>query len=545
MSRLPHHPPNLITLFLISLIIRLIVAWSQEHPHTMDEAYYYVNAVTLAKGAGLQENFMWHYLNPPEKLPQPSHLYWMPLSSFLAWIGLKIGGYSYGQGQAAFIFLSALLPALGYSLTWQVTQNTRHAWIVGFLLIFSGFYFPVWTVVDGFTPFALAGLCCLYAAWRMLEETRLTWALLAGSMAGLAHLTRADGLLLLGLIILFSLLRTKSNLTAHESAGVSCIQRRGKNLLALKLYLLSFILLGYLLIMAPWFGRNWLTIGSLLPLGGLQTIWLRSYNDLFSYGQNLSWQTYLAWGWAAIWQSKQGAMWLNFQTLIAVPGLIFLFPLAILGWWQYRHHLLFQLAGTYTLALWMSMTFIFTYPGVRGALFHSGGVIFPFMGMAGLAGLDRLIEAIARHRSSWQAEQAKIVFSVGSVGLAILLSVFIYAQDLLTFNPIHQVYPLIAKRLQDPPQPVMLNNPPLYIYYSDEPSFLKAHALPVPNTSIETTLTIAKRYNATHLVLDTHYPPPLAKYFSPAPPEIGTYVHPQLVLTAVYTGPIYVYRILP
>lgn len=106
---------------------------------------------------------------------------------------------------------------------------------------------------------------------------------------------------------------------------------------------------------------------------------------LMLYGQNLSWQTYLAWGWTAIWQSKQWARGLNFQPLIAEQGLIFLFPLAILGWGQYRHHPKFSASwDLYACPMDEHDLYLHLFWGATEPPFHSGGVIFPFMGRAGL-----------------------------------------------------------------------------------------------------------------------------------------------------------------
>ena len=202
MTRTPNLSKTLLTLFLLSLLIRALTALPQHRPHNMDEAYHTVNAMTLAKGDGFTENFIWNYLNPPQAMPHPGNLYWMPLSGVIAAVGMILGGLSWSAGQWGFVLLSALLPPLGYLIAWQVSANKRHAFSVALLMLFSGFYFPVWTVIDTFTPFALAGALSLYAAWRAYETGRYRWAILTGVMIGLAHLTRADGALLF-LVICF------------------------------------------------------------------------------------------------------------------------------------------------------------------------------------------------------------------------------------------------------------------------------------------------------------------------------------------------------
>ncbi|OQY30591.1 MAG: hypothetical protein B6243_10075, partial [Anaerolineaceae bacterium 4572_5.2] len=258
----------------------------------------------------------------------PGNLYWMPLTGIIAAAGMMPGGISWSAGQWGFILLSALLPPLGYLIAWQVSAKKRHARSAALLMLFSGFYFPVWTVIDTFTPFALAGALSLYAAWRALETGHYRWAILAGVMTGLAHLTRADGALLF-LVICFwfpvssfwfrvSGFRFRvSGLSRNQQTKTKNPKPKTRNYL--------FFILAYLLTMLPWLIRNLNVIGTPLPSGGSKTIWLQSYADIFSYNKDLSLQSYLAWGWGNILQSKLWAISINLQTLIAVIGLIVIF----------------------------------------------------------------------------------------------------------------------------------------------------------------------------------------------------------------------------
>src|SRR5512145_1993205 len=90
---------DVMTLFILALLIRLLAAWPQQQPNYMDATYSYVNALNLAAGRGFVEDFVWNYLSNPGLPPQPSHLYWMPLASILAWLGLAMGGVSYRAAQ--------------------------------------------------------------------------------------------------------------------------------------------------------------------------------------------------------------------------------------------------------------------------------------------------------------------------------------------------------------------------------------------------------------------------------------------------------------
>ncbi len=533
-------------LFVLSLIARTLAILPVQQPGYMDAAYSYDIALSLARGQGLVEPFLWNYLDDPAGLPHPSHLYWMPLPTLLAWVGIKLFGESYGAAQVPFVFLSALLPLVSYWIALRVTGERRHGWLAGLLTVFSGFYVLYWGHTDNFTPFALAGSLCLgVAGWGLGPRdwgpgaggcpttprtgSRVLWKWLgAGALAGLAHLSRADAPLLfiaIGLVWVQSLL---SNLQS----------RKGKEIGDWRFGIILWLVLGYFLVMLPWFVRNWALTGAALPAAGTKTIWLTTYDDLFSYGRELSLQTYLAWGWGDILRSKLDALGLNLQTVVAVFCLVFLAPLAVVGWWRLRRHPLYRLAAWYGLLLFLAMTLVFTFPGPRGGLFHSGGALLPFVFCAAVVGLDVAVEWVAARRRGWDTRQAKRVFSVGMVGLALLISGFLFYQGVIAGTrwrgeaPYRHLVEWLAAQ-SELQAVVMVGDPPGYWYHGGGPSIV------VPNEPVETLLAVADRYGARYLVLDSNRPGPLASLYE------GIETHPRLRLIGLPANDLRLYRIEP
>jgi hypothetical protein len=490
----------------------------------MDAAYYYVNAINLLQGRGFVEDFIWIYLDNPVSVPHPSHLYWMPLTSILAWLGMALGGENYRAAQIMFVTLSALLAPITYSVTYILSGQRWHGWVAGLLAIFSGFYFWTWTAIDNFTPFAVTGSLALLTAWAAINKrqisinnsqltihnSQLIFLILSGVCIGLAHLSRADGLLLLIAVIpvyLWRLILAKYSLlrmTQH----------------ALRFTIL--LLLGYLIVMAPWFIRNWLVIGTPLSASGSQSIWLAGYDQLYSYGRDLSPQTFFAQGIGPILQGRWWVFTTNLQTVLAVWGMIFLLPLAVAGFWLRRRHLLIQLAVMYAALLFLVMTLVFAFPGARGGLFHSGAALLPYIYAAAVVGLDRGVDWVAARRRGWRARSAKQFFAVGLVAMAILLSLFLYYQRVLkndAWNRADQSYTVVAGWVseQDPAAIVMINNPPAYRYHGGGLSVV------VPNENVDTTLQAARRYHVDYLILGPNDPALADIYYQ-------TVDHPQLYL---------------
>nr|HID12362.1 hypothetical protein [Anaerolineae bacterium] len=273
---------DLLGLFCLSLAVRLGVAALIPRPGYMDTAYYAAGAVRLAQSGGLSEPFLWNYLDDPTGIPHPGFLYWMPFPSLLAAPFAALFPGSFFALQLPFILLSALLPLVAYALAWEATGRRRTARLAGLLTLFSGFFFPYWTLPETFAPFAFFGSLALWlAGHRKLEAG--SWKLVAGRwllvgvLTGLAHLTRADGILLLPLVALAPLASSQSrNISSRACRGTQHATR-------FVICHLSFVILGYLLVMGHWFLRNLATIGSLLSPAGAKTLWLTNYDDLFCY----------------------------------------------------------------------------------------------------------------------------------------------------------------------------------------------------------------------------------------------------------------------
>jgi hypothetical protein len=279
--------------------------------------------------------------------------------------------------------------------------------------------------------------------------------------------------------------------------------------------------------------------GTPLPTIGTKTLWLTTYDDLFSYGGELSLHTYLAWGWVNILRSKLDALWLNTQTVLAVFCMIFLAPLVPIGWWRLRRHRLYQLAAWYGALLFLAMTLVFTFPGPRGGLFHSGGALLPFIFTAAMVGLDTVVEWTAARRQGWDAHMAKQVFGIGLVGLALLVTGFLYYRGVIVGTRKQgedAAYSHLVEWLETEGQTgavVMVGDPPGYWYHGGGPSIV------VPNEPVEIALAVADRYGARYLVLDRNRPAPLASLYK------GADIHPRVHLVETLPGDMRVFRIQP
>jgi hypothetical protein len=567
--------------FTFTLLVRLIAALPIQQPGYMDAYYYYDGAEALYRGLGFNEEFIWNYLDDPQGIPHPSHLYWPPLSSILAYLSFLVFGPSYRAAQLPFVLFSAALPLITYYVSLQfasglggnnrkpvkgdtplssrpvgLTPNRRHAAAAAFFTIFSGFYTLYWASPDSFAPFAVMASLSLVTMARGLRGEGPWWFALSGALAGLSHLTRADGILLVGVLMVVIFLDTFGPLSSIPRPA-----HRLKRLLPSLLLALA----GYTLAVSPWFYRNWLAVGTPFPSAGTRTLFLRNYDELYSYGRELTWQHYLTWGWGAILQSKLKAIGINLVRLVAENMLIFLAPFILVGLWRLRRRLEYLPFFIYGALLYLTMTLAFTFPGVRGGLFHSGGALLPFLFAAAMPGLDTVIAWIARRRPRWDISLAQRMFTIGFVALAFFLSAFIYVRGVFGDQPLRQaqgrllrqaqgrllrqaqgrlltpawnhgdqVYADIAAWLDEnaPPEAkVMVGNPPGFYYFSHRPGVV------LPNEDMDTVLQACDRYGVEFVILDQNRPRPLQEVYS------GEASHPRLLLRQTF-GPAKLFEVV-
>lgn len=199
----------------LGLALSTTVAAFQPVPGYMDADYYYAGGLQLAAGRGFSEPFLWNYLDDPAGLPHPAFSYWMPLTSLLAALGMTLTGHhNWFAARLGFLALSAILPPLTAALSYSLTSRRDLALTAGLLAVFSGFYAPYLPVTDTF------GLYMLFGALFFLivnRKSSIVNSLLLGLLAGLMHLSRADGVLWLLLALLVVVLQKP----IHHSSSIT------------------------------------------------------------------------------------------------------------------------------------------------------------------------------------------------------------------------------------------------------------------------------------------------------------------------------------
>lgn len=392
-------------IWLASLLLLVLAALGIESPGYMDADYYFATGQQVAQGQGFTQSFLWHYLDDPSSLPHASHGYWMPLTTLVAalpmWL-LKVNDFRVAQ--IPFVLLTSLLPVAAVYLADRFHGQRRWAIMSGLLALFSGFYFIFFLTTDNFTLYVWIGGLVLWLAARLGDKAPpWKWALLGG-LIGLAHMTRADGILLL--IGAFWAAWRANRPPMWAAFGL--------------------VLAGLAIVELPWWLRNIDLYQSLFSPSNGRVLWLTNYNELFTYpAEQLTPEHWLQSGIPAILQSRLEALWLNLQHALAEPGMVFLWPFVLVAMRKYRLHRWVQISTAYFITMFLVMTIVFPYAGGRGGVFHSSAALLPLVWVLAPMGLARTIGWAAEKRS-WRTSQAQAVFQSACVSMMALLTLGLY-----------------------------------------------------------------------------------------------------------------------
>jgi hypothetical protein len=469
-----------VLLALLGLAIALGIAQFQHFPGYLDSDYYFADGMQLAQGNGFREPYLWNYLDNPDGLPHPSPSYWMPLSSIISAAGMWITrSLTYNAGRLGFLFLAMFVPIVTAALAFSFTQRRELALVSGLLAIFSIYYLPFIAVTDNYGPYLILG--GLY--FLTVPSRKAISYFVLGLLAGLITLARSDGLLWFGLAVVLLAWRFMADRDAAKAL---------KNI--------ALAVVGFLLIMGPWFWWTYSIYGSPLAPGGHYLLWLKNYDEIFLYpASQLTMKAWLAQGWRPIVSSYLFALQWNLLNTIAAQGGIFLFPFILVGLWKYRKDERIRVAALAWLGLVFVMTFIFPFAGARGGFFHSAASLQPLWWALAPLGLEVVVDS-ARRRN-WFTPDAYRVFRGALVGIAILMTAVIVSIRVLPgWGEGEQNYRKVETYLQQngiqPGDIVMVRNPPGYYLMTGR------SAIVIPYGGEASMLAVATRYHARYLIIE-------------------------------------------
>jgi hypothetical protein len=261
-----------------------------------------------------------------------------------------------------------------------------------------------------------------------------------------------------------------------------------------RLFWLMPFTIAYLLVMSPWFIRNFNAVGAILPVGGTQNAWFRSYNELFSYPVDASPATLFADGAGVFINSR---LWATFSAdgillqALAYEGAIIFAPIVLLGAWKRRKEPFMRGISLFALGIHAAFAWVFTFAGIRGGFWHASAALIPIWAVIGLLGLEDVLAWVGQRRRAWKSPAAVTIFSYGLTVMVIVLSIMISNSSIKRPEYLESLEAIIPEGSR------VMSADPSEIYY-----YTGIGGIPIPNESPETVLELARLYDVDYLLLE-------------------------------------------
>jgi hypothetical protein len=340
----------------------------------------------------------------------------------------------------------------------------------------------------------LGGLYFLFATQLIQDSTRARNWLFLGILSGLMTLSRSDGLLWLGITLLFA-----TRPTQHATRNTPHAPRNTQHA---HLSSFIFIILGFLLITSPWYARNLSAYGSIMAPGGSRALWLANYDQTYIYPPTaLTMQSFLDLGWRHIFADRVWALGNNLGSVFAAHGGIILFPFIIAGMIYYWKDERVKLTALAWAILFFVMTFLFPFAGARGAFFHAGAALQPMFWSLAPLGLESLLNALQKRGIGHEGN--RFVFRSILIMIAMILTVFVVYLRIFTLGwgeGEDVAYPAIEQMLVEngikEDDIVIVRNAPGYYLETGRA------AISIPYGGEQAILDAADQFDAGYLVLE-------------------------------------------
>ncbi len=410
-----------VILFLLALVARLVVAAGFPDPAYPDSFYYVDVARQLAAGHGLSVNFIWIFpevgggipANPV--LPIPSNAHWMPLASLVQVPFIWLLGPTAFASALPF----AICGAFAAPLAWAIGRDAGAPSFVsvgaGVLTALPALSFVYMAQPDNFSLYQPLVAGSLLLAGRGMRGSPRAFVL-AGLLAGIATLSRNDGLLVLGALGLAFLWDRWRTLR-----GVGGQQRRPA-----RIPFLAAVgaVAAFAVVVAPWYLRQLATFGSISPsTASGKVLFIRDIGEWNSITTPASLDHLLGMGWGPLLMTRLeglGAALLIFTVLI---GAFVLVPFMLVGGWKRRRDAAFGPYFGYAALLFAFSALVSAVHVPGGTFIHSAVALAPHAYVLALEGVVVVVAWIARRRTSWDAGAASRVFITGLVGLGVVAAV--------------------------------------------------------------------------------------------------------------------------
>jgi hypothetical protein len=410
-----------IALYLLALVARVVSAALFPDPAYPDSFYYVNVARELAAGNGFSVDFIWIFpevggaipANPV--LPIPSNAHWMPLASLVQvpfiWL--------LGETAFASALPFALVGSLAAPLAWLIARDAGAPRIVqvgaGVLTALPALSFVYMVQPDNFSLYQPLVAGALFLAARGLRGNARAFAA-AGLLAGLATLSRNDGVLVmavLGAAWLWDRLRTRISFGGDGPRPARVPFAAALGAVGL-----------FAVVMMPWYLRQLSTFGTLSPsTASGKVLFIRDIGEWNSITVPATLEHLLGMGLGPLLLTRIGGFIAGAFIFSVLVGVLILVPFMLIGAWKHRRDVAFGPYFGYAFLLFAFSALVSAVHVPGGTFIHSAVALAPHGYVLALWGIVGSVAWVAARRPGWDPQVASRVFVTAAVAFAVTASV--------------------------------------------------------------------------------------------------------------------------
>ena len=397
-----------VILYVLALLVRAALVAAYPDPGYTD-AYYYVDAArSLAQGNGFNVDVVWIFAEVGGAIPADPTLpiaafgHWMPLAALIQVPFLALFGPQPWASAAPFV----LIGATAAPLTWAIAREAGASAVVavgaGVLIAVPALSVAFMAQPDNFALFQPLVAGALWMTARGLKGSPRSFVL-AGLLAGLATLSRTDGVLVLLVVLLaFAWDRTRGRGVIPASAAVGAVA-------------------AFVLVMAPWWIRQLAVFGTLSPsMASGKVLFIRSIGEWDSIATPATLDHLLGMGAGPLLMSRVGGFLAAVTIYVVLIAGLVLAPFIVVGSWARRRSVDFGPFFTYAAVLFGFSAVVSAVHVPGGTFIHSAVALAPYSYVLALEGVAVVVAWFGRRRPAWDPGPTTRLATVAVVAVVVL-----------------------------------------------------------------------------------------------------------------------------
>jgi hypothetical protein len=411
-----------VALYALALIVRLVLMAGYPDPAYPDSYYYVDVARSLAAGHGFNVDVVWIFaevggkIPPNPVLPIPSNAHWMPLASLVQVPFIWLLGPTALASALPFAFTGATAAPLAWAIARDAKASPTVAVGAGVLTAIPGLSLVYMVQPDNFSLYQPLVAGALWMAARGLKGDARSF-LFGGLLAGLATLSRNDGVLVMGVLgatFLYDRLRYRRALRAPAGWTERAIRRPLPWAAAFGSVAL------FAICVVPWFARQLAVFGSLSPsTASGKVLFIRDIGEWNSIATPATLSHFLGQGIGPLVTSRVGGLVAAITIYSVLVGVLVLIPLMLIGAWRRRRSADFGPYFLYAIVLFLFSAIVSAVHVPGGTFIHSAVALAPHGYILALEGIAIAVAWVAARRAVWQVPRATRIFTTAAVGFTV------------------------------------------------------------------------------------------------------------------------------